>query len=68
MKMLSSLCLHFARQDWQDGIKIMQLKVQNTNNQEMKIWDERNTDLQKHEGLKQMPFKFLPALQRTVVQ
>ena len=26
------------------------------------------SDLQKHKGLKQMPFKFLPALKRTVVR
>ena len=43
-KILHNLCLHFARQDRQDGNKRKeQLKSdQNTKNQKTKIWDERN--------------------------
>ena len=37
-KILCNLCLHFARQDGQDGKK----PDQNTKNQKTKIWDERN--------------------------
>ena len=44
MKILHNLCLHFARQDGQDGKKRKEnhtTKV--TKNQKTKIWDERNT-------------------------
>ena len=43
MKILHNLCLHFARQDGQDGKKRKEnhaTKV--TKNQKAKIWDERN--------------------------
>ena len=44
MKTLRNLCLHFARQDGQDGGKKLKenhaTKV--TKNQKMKIWDELN--------------------------
>jgi len=38
-KILRNLCLHFARQDGQDG---KTKPDQNTKNQKTKIWDERN--------------------------
>ena len=43
-KILHNLCLHFARQDGQDGKKMERksrnLSDQNTKNQKTKIWDE----------------------------
>jgi len=49
MKILGNLCLHFARQDGQDGKKperkSCNLSDHNTKNQKTKIWDERNISL-----------------------
>ena len=50
MKILSNLCLHFARQDGQDGKKTERKSHnyksdQNTKRQKKKIWDERNISL-----------------------
>ena len=42
MKILLNLCLHFARQDAQDGKK-RERKSRNESNQKAKIWDERNS-------------------------
>ena len=40
-KILRNLCLHFARQNGQDGRKWKKC-YQNTKNQKTKIWDEQN--------------------------
>ena len=47
MKMLLNLCLHFARQDVQDGKKL-ERKSRNESNQKAKIWDERNSSFLTH--------------------
>ena len=47
MKILLNICLHFAKQDGQDGKnrkKITQLKWRNTKDQKTKIWDERSNN------------------------
>ena len=46
MKILHNFCLHFARQDGQDGKKWKENHATKVTkipkNQKMKIWDERN--------------------------
>ena len=48
-KILRNLCLHFARQDRQDGKKTERkshnLSDQNTKNPKTKIWDEGNNSI-----------------------
>ena len=50
MKILCNLCLHFARQDGQDGKKTERKSYnesdQNTKIQKKKIWEERNINFE----------------------
>ena len=57
MKILRKLCLHFARQDGQDGKKQKENQATKvTKNQNTKIWDERNiyVQLQAHEAARSL--------------
>ena len=46
MKILHNLCLHFARQDGQDGKEWKEINATKvTENQKTKIWDKQNNDL-----------------------
>ena len=46
MKILHNLCLHFTRQDGQDGQKLKENHATIvTENQNKRIWDERNNSV-----------------------
>ena len=50
LRKYKNLCLHFTRQDGQDGKKQKEKSIsyQNTKNQRTKIWDERNISQSKY--------------------